>query len=322
MKKSIERFNRRKTGAALVEYVVLTGLIGVLSIGMVLSTGESVRDIFGTAETSIASHMSNEDDLSTETAATEPDTDDCYAATSGDYYDAGYDCFVIDASENFYADYASETSDDITIYMENPNKPSVSGWAPEIELENGTVVWTDAGPHGQMSIYGEDDDGNISIEFPDLTCSNLDFIQEYGVNYIEVTDTGTSRIWFDSSIDTVSCGDGSGGVMVINEPYDTIIVPNYGGDTGSGDLGMSSSSYTVMDTQIYDELFTVVWEGPNSGIWPDLPFDVSWKIEDLSGEYCLYDNSVGEYLSDMLCYPESTLTAAGMSGSIDDTPAL
>jgi Flp pilus assembly pilin Flp len=74
-------------GAGLVEYGLVVGLVSVLAIGSVISTGGEVRDIFGVAQSRLFAVTDDPESLATaggaeETApATNPEADEnCYTA--------------------------------------------------------------------------------------------------------------------------------------------------------------------------------------------------------------------------------------------------
>jgi pilus assembly protein Flp/PilA len=71
-------FAKHDHGAALVEYAILAGLVSVVAIGAVLSTGEQVRDIFSSTTVALASTASQDpvpDMNFTFAAAQAPDPD-------------------------------------------------------------------------------------------------------------------------------------------------------------------------------------------------------------------------------------------------------
>lgn len=339
MKKLFERFSRQKAGAALVEYVVLVGMIGVLSIGVVLSTGKSVRDIFGDSQASLASAT----DLGDTEVAEAPTPEGCYTVTSNtDFYDPAYTCYEIDSSLDIYPDYTSETSDPLTFTFTPPT--SIPGtWGPWINVENGELTWDNSGPHGDAYIghmdtvnYEPDPTGNVSITFPNLSCADLELdfdvynMMDGSTEYqYYILVEGTSKLIFDESLDSFSCLDTSSGTpTTYDDPsnnYIADIITEY-----ENDPGIVMPTYTIMDTQIYDGAgFNLLWSGPSAGNWPDLPVRVTWKLDSYgyvtdeghAGEYCAYSIDDGYFISDYLCYPRATLEGGGMGEDvIDDVP--
>jgi Flp pilus assembly pilin Flp len=343
MKKSIGRLGRLKTGAALVEYVVLMGLIGVTSMGMVLSMGEGVRDVFGDSQVSLASatDQAGSTDLGDTEVAEVADDGACYTVTSDtDFYDPAYTCYEIDPSLEVYPDYTAETSDNLTITFTPPSSaPGSSG--PRINIENGELIWDNSGPHASAYFGTTDTDtwepittGNVSITFPSLSCDNLDvYYREFDEDdysyYIDVDDG--SRIWFDESLDTLSCLNPSTGTLTsYDDPVDNYLKD----EIALSDSFEDVDGYILMDGQVFYSWDTYmagddpIWD-PVDG-YANIPARVTWKKDSYGyvtydlGEYCLYYIDAGYYITGGgvgYCESRSELEEDGVGESlIDDIP--
>jgi Flp pilus assembly pilin Flp len=355
MKKSLERFRHRKTGAALVEYVVLMGLIGVTSMGMVLSMGEGVRDVFGDSQVSLASatDQAGSTDLGDTEVAEAEDDGACYTVTSAtDYYDPAYTCYEVDRSLDVELDYTSLTSDFLTIEFTAPSSYP-TGNAPYVSVQNGELIWDSVGPQGEGYIGTLDfdtydvinTDGNVSITFVSESCEDIK-VRLYSSTTGQITTGDDSEFYFDNSLDSFSCYSEYLGTTIdidVDESFfsdddDSGTSIDDGDDLDLDDLDDLDYNYYLYDGQIYDGEGAygdgiLVWDAYHDG-YANLPPRVTWKLDSEGyvthnpGEYCFYYIDAGYYITDGggfggvgYCEPRSELEAAGVGESlIDDVP--
>lgn len=238
-------FSSGETGAALVEYVVLTGLVSVIAIGAVISLGEEIRDNFGTAQGELADNISDAPSTGTgpgagtgggtpsfdwKVASTYPNPSECTTVGTStvvsspppvfsSLHTPGETCYNVDgdlgtgiysfagASERHIYHYSVTRDDD-----GNPIAPSPSG--------SDILVYADH--HTSFGV--PQSTGGDNLHFINQSCAGFavyetNFIAPSGTTTlytVEFSDGVEFETFADAPIEEIYCG-GDGGTITYSD---------------------------------------------------------------------------------------------------------
>lgn len=180
-------FKNNKKGAALTEYAMIAGLIGVVAVGTVYATGQEISKVFTTSEEELsAAGKTSEanENITGEVSQSEPVELGNLVPASSSWTDSGFDLYF---DSGAYYNIDPDPSMDPQISVSRP--------AFDYDPENGDAWGVSLGGIGH--IYR----GNIyTLEItPEISANNIDYVSIVidtntgGANELILTVTGDSN---------------------------------------------------------------------------------------------------------------------------------
>lgn len=297
-------------GAAMVEYIALVGLIGVISISVTLNLGETTRGAFDQTSDTLTEELnltSGESSTPTSsgggsgtpsgTPGSIPDQSSCFVLTNGlGQSAASYPsepCFTYTAAIN---DEFTFAADDRPIYISGTNS---GGPLPEItgDSNDNTTIVTNTGGGVEALINGAG--GSDLFVVPDYTFAEATFGNFFGDEYTLDIDRGAVFVVFEG-IEAVQFSDQTVTIGQIDACIaDSSCGGDLGGPGGPGPGFGPDPLFVAAPDNCIDEFGTgeLAWcPGPNPN---PLPFPLVWA--PVGSESCAfdptYDGGVGQFVS-------------------------
>lgn len=242
MKNTTSRLFGSTSGAALIEYATLLGLIGVVAIFSVSELGEKVNGIFETADTELGGYL---DGATTPPSgpATGPVTNaipdlyptgvDCDPARVDGTYDPSFTCFYVDPSYETFLDFEGLDAD-LVFRVEGPaterretlqtvrpgNKPPSGPFGSGPANDSTLIFDVDGGTYDEATDTGTYPgvqyivSSGVDVIFaPYKTCSDAEFFDAFRMDdsdprspMISIAFTDKSFVMTSTALDFLICG--------------------------------------------------------------------------------------------------------------------
>lgn len=301
----------QQKGAALVEYVALVGLIGVITVPIVLQLGEEIERDFdltsNTLSSEIAAATTTQPTTTTTLTVTPPATPPSTPAS----LPAQGSCEVLPASTTNNASsfpaatcftYTANSGDNFEFTMDD-RVLYLSGYGnytdPVGGAEDNTIVLSRSG----LEAYIQGGDGSDTIHYQ-------------GYDFAEFTfDTA-----FGTYMATFSGGRGDPTVNLVIEDVETFVFDDQtvtigqiaacigdgscsSGPGGPGGPGLGGGNYAVMDGCVTDLMSNFLWcAGPD----PQDPLPMDLTFEPSNGQLCAYDPAIMDFVGGDMRFDPST----------------